>query len=151
MSSNTTQTSTCSEVAAYSGEVCRDQLMSLQMCFSGASSPLNIPATIDLQQGETEAQRLQNGLLLLNPSDRCLEGVQPFLCLHMFSLCDTGGTLHTTLREECLDVRDNLCAAEWERAAFLLPPGTLPVCEDLPDLTDECAGVSYKTSSMHIA
>ena len=40
-----------------------------------------------------------------------------------------------------MSLRDNVCSSEWESALRLLPQGTLPVCDDLPDVTDECTGI----------
>ena len=138
----------CAEVSSYSGGVCTNQLTALQACFSGATSPpppLSIPSTIDQKQGESDAMQLLNGLLFLNPTPECLEAVNPFLCLHIFQLCDARGNLRTTLREECLRIRETACFSEWARALSILPPGTLPVCEDLPDSSDECIGMLKKS------
>ena len=132
----------CSKVSEYSGEVCRDELMSLQMCFSGVTSPLNIPSSIDQQIGENDAMSLVNGLSFLNPSQQCSEAIMPFLCLSIFSLCDSSNTLHTILRQDCLDVRDDVCTREWSQAVAFLGDGVLPVCEDLPDIIEDCTGNS---------
>ncbi len=137
----------CEEAVPYSGEICTELFTSLQTCYSGASSPppaLNIPSAVDQQQGENTAVQLLNGLVLLNPSPECSEQIRPFLCLHIFGLCDTSGNLHTTLREECLRLRDSVCSSEWTTAMSLLPLGTLPVCEDLPDADEECAGIIHE-------
>ena len=130
----------CTQVSEYSGEVCRDELMSLQMCFSGVTSPLNIPLSIDQQTRENDAMSLVNGLSFLNPSQQCSEAIMPFLCLSIFSLCDSNNTLHTILRQDCLDVRDDLCAREWSQTVAFLGDGVLPICEDLPDVIGDCTG-----------
>ena len=143
ITTNGTRTSdSCQTVAPYSGEICAEFLTPLQACFSDTSppAPLNIPSAVDQQQGETDAIRLLNGLFFLNPSPECLETVRPFLCLHVFGLCDSRDNFHTTLREECLRLRDGVCSAEWIAAMSLLPPEALPVCEDLQDSTEECIG-----------
>ena len=127
----------------YSGEVCRDELTSLQMCFSGVTSPppaLNIPSLVDQQTGERDAMNLVNGLSFLSPSQQCREAIVPFLCLSIFTLCDSSNRLHTILREDCLALRDDICADEWSQAVAFLGTEVLPVCEDLPDITDECIG-----------
>ena len=141
--SSTLNNSSCLQVETYTGEVCRETFTSLQICFSGfPSSPpaLNIPSSIDQEAGERDASLLVNGLSFLNPSPQCREAIIPFLCLYIFTLCDVDGHLHTVVREDCLELRDNICIEEWSQAAALLPPGSLPVCEDLPDATDECIG-----------
>ena len=128
----------CSQVSEYSGEVCRDELASLQMCFSGVTSPLNIPLSIDQQTRENDAMSLVNGLSILSPSQQCSEAIMPFLCLSIFSLCDSSNTLHTILRQNCLDIRDYVCTREWSRAVAFLGDGVLPICEDLPDVIEDC-------------
>ena len=114
------------------------QLTSLQICFSGTPSPLTIPSATDQQQGEADMMQLTWGLQFLDPSPECEERIRPFLCLHIFGLCDSNSTHHTTLRQECTELRDDVCAMEWSTAVNFLPVGTLPVCESLPDLTDMC-------------
>lgn len=100
---------------------------------------MNIPSLIDQEVRERDAMLVMNSLPLLSPSPECIEAITPFFCLFIFTLCDSSNNLHIVLREDCLELRDNVCAEEWNFAA-LLGPGVLPVCEDLPDRTDECAG-----------
>ena len=140
---------TCSQVSEYSGEVCRDELTSLQMCFSGVTSPLNIPSSIDQQTGETTVMSFVNRLRFLSPSQQCSEAIMPFLCLSIFSLCDSNNTLHTILRQDCLDIRDNFCIQEWAFAVSLNAEA-LPVCEDLLDLTVDCIGRFNNNNSLKI-
>ena len=130
----------CLQAATYSGEVCRETFVSMQTCFSGEASPLNIPSRIDQEAGERNARNLVDGLLLLGPSLQCREAILPFLCLSTFTLCDTSNNLHTILREDCLELRDNICAEEWSRAVAILGRGVLPDCEQLPNDTDRCIG-----------
>ena len=135
---------TCADTVPYSGEVCSDLLSELQTCFSGASlmAPLlNIPASVDQDEGESNSVQLFNGLSFLNPSPECSEQVMPFLCLHIFGLCDANGNHHTTLRDECISLRDDVCSNEWAMAMSFLPAGSLPACEDLSDMTDKCTGM----------
>ena len=143
---NTTDSSdACVKVTPYSGQICTEVFTSLQICYSGVSSQppaLNIPSSIDQQQGESYADQLLKGVLLLNPAPECLESMRPFLCLHIFGLCDTSDNFHTTLRGGCLSVRDDVCSSEWRTAMSFLPPDALPVCEDLPDEVDECTGLT---------
>ena len=136
----TTVSNNCTQVSEYSGEICKDELVSLQMCFSGVTSPLNIPSSIDQQTGESDAMSLVNGLSFLNPSQQCSEAIMPFLCLYTFNLCDSNNTLHTILRQDCLDIRDDICAREWSQGVTFLGDGVLPVCEDLPDVIENCTG-----------
>ena len=134
----------CAQVTVYSGDICRNELLSLQTCFSGVTSPspaLNIPSSIDQETGESDATRLVNGLSFFNPSQQCKEAIIPFLCISIFNLCDSSNTLHTALRKDCLYIRDDVCVSEWSTAVEFLGADVLPVCEELPDnITLECTG-----------
>ena len=130
---------TCSGgVALYSGELCKAELASLQVCFSGIASPLTIPSSLDQQQGETNISRLAVGLRLLSPSPECEMSIKPFLCLHVFGLCGSDTAHYTTTRQMCTELRDDLCVTEWSTAAGFLGPEVVPVCETLPDVSVEC-------------
>ena len=86
------------------------------------------------------------GLQFLNPSPECEKRVMPFVCLHLFGLCNSGGNYHTTMRETCVELSDDICAAEWKLAAEYLPE-VLPVCENLPDDVDECDGMNINCTT----
>jgi hypothetical protein len=136
-------TSSCQQADVYTGEVCRETFTSLQACYSGYSIPppaLNIPSAVNQIAGESDAVLLIEGLNFLTPSPECREAFTPFLCLSIFMLCDSNDRLHTILRDDCMMLRDDICATEWNRALAFLPPGVLPVCEDLSDIADECVG-----------
>ena len=131
----------CSEVAVYSGEVCKDVFTSLQTCLSGRMSPppaLNVPSLIDQQSGERDVVSLVNALSALDPNPQCMEAIKPFLCVSVFKLCDSSNQLHTVLREDCLALRDDVCADIWD----FFDAGVLPVCENLPSATNDCTGKS---------
>ena len=137
---NPTNPSACLQVETYSGEVCSETLASLQACFSGVTTleNLNIPSLVDQEAGERDAATFVNGLPFLNPNPQCREAIEPFICLSIFTLCDPDGDLHTITREDCLELRDNICAELWSLAVGILGAGALPVCEDLLDITNEC-------------
>ena len=120
--------------------------MSLQMCFSGATSPppaLNIPSSIDQKTSESDAMSLMNSFSLFSYNKQCNEAIMPFLCLSIFSLCDSSTTLHTILRQDCLDIRDDICASEWSEIKVFLGTDALPVCEDLqPVIMEDCIGIT---------
>ena len=140
---STLNDSACQQVQIYTGEVCREELTALQACYSGmTTSPpqLSIPTQIDQEEGEKNALLLVNGLSFFNPSPECRRAITPFICLFIFTLCDSDSRLHTILRGDCLELRDNICAAEWSQALAVLPTGTLPICEDLLESTEECIG-----------
>ena len=133
---------TCAKVTAYSGGICRDELLSLQTCFSDVTSPP--PAETD----ENDIMSLVNGLSLFRPSQQCREAILPFLCIFIFNLCDNNNTLHTILREDCLHIRDDVCAEVWQIAVDYQVP--LPVCENLPDVNTmvECIGTQWQYTSL---
>ena len=69
--------------------------------------------------------------------------IKPFLCLSIFPLCDNEDNVHTILKETCVELRNRTCAREWIAATALLNSfnlQNLPVCEKLPDVSDECIG-----------
>ena len=132
-------TESCSQVESYSGEICRNELTSLQLCFFGATtSVLNIPTSIPQESSESDAMLLVNGLNILTPSEECLAAIVPFLCLSLFPLCDTDNNLRTVSREDCLSLRDEICVDIWRMATRVLGPGVLPICEELPDVSNGC-------------
>ena len=119
-------------------DICRNEMMPLHNCLSGDGSEIIVPFTSNLQRSKQDLRALVGGLPLLQPSPACEARVKPFLCLHVFGLCDSSGKYHTSLRRECTEIRDNICAKEWRKAVDLLGDDALPVCEDLPDVTEEC-------------
>ena len=142
---NHTQVSKCSTQETYSGLVCRDALSSWQMCFSGKAAP-SIPSLMDHTQVEHDAQMLLQALPILNPSPECAEKIEPFLCLYLFGLCDSDGVLHTLQRSDCLYLREDVCSREWDKTVQFLGASVLPVCENLPDITDDCIGTGVDFS-----
>ncbi len=138
---NVENATTCSLVEPYSGEVCREELISLQLCLfdeTASSSALNIPTSISQDSSEEQAMLLVNGLSFLSPSEECLEEIFPFLCLALFPLCDPDNNLRTISRVGCLSLRDEICVDTWRMAVQVLGPGVLPICESLPDISNEC-------------
>ena len=132
----------CAQGTAYTGELCKAELASLQECFSGTASPLTIPSSLDQQEGETNISRLAVGLGFLSPSPECERRIRPFLCLHVFGLCGSDTAHHTTTRQMCTELRDDLCVTEWSTAVGFLGAGVLPVCENLPDIEEDCMSTS---------
>ena len=131
----------CSQVEPYSGEVCRDHLISLQLCFfdaTASSSALNIPTSISQDSSEEQAKILVTGLSFLNPSDECLGAILPFLCLALFPLCDPDNYLRIISRTDCLSLRDEICVDTLRMADQFLEATVFPTCEDLPDISNEC-------------
>ena len=133
---NTTNTSDA--CVPYTGEFCKAELTSMQHCLSDRPSPvLTIPSTTDQQQGETDITLLLRGLPLLRPSPECERSLRPFLCLHVFGVCDSESDYHFTNREMCSELRDEVCVREWSVTVELLGEGVLPVCENLTTTADD--------------
>ena len=123
---------------SYTGDVCRDVLQSQQSCLPDGlgSSEIHIsPRDGDNQEElEIQAQLLLNGLSspLISASPECEEAVLPFLCLYLFSLCDSDGTLYQPSSMDCVTISTVVCAREWIIATMLLGQERLPQCESLP-------------------
>ena len=127
---------------AYSGDICRDELTSLQTCFSGATSAtpvLNIPVSMDQVMAEEQAVFLINGLRLY-ASPECVEVAVPYICLTFFPLCDSDNDLHTVSRDECVFLKNDICADTFRLAERVLGSSSLPVCGELPDISNDCNG-----------
>ena len=85
-------------------------------------------------------------------SPACALEVRPFLCLYFFGLCDSSEKVsYQPSASHCRNLRDNICAEEWEKVRLLgqLLPNVpaLPKCdvefseEDVPcDSDDGSAG-----------
>lgn len=132
----------------YAGMACESLLTSLQTCYSGGvTSPSTgldvVPALIGqtMEQSETSATTLLRGLPLLMPTAECRDVIMPFICLANFPLCDAEDQVHTIVRKVCMELRDSVCMGEWQRAIGALGADALPICEQLPDITDECFGM----------
>ena len=66
-------------------------------------------------------------------SKRCLAVVIPFLCQYVYPPCDSNGNAQFITQEQCINIRDDVCEAEWKIAmpiAISTGQGNLlPVCE----------------------
>ena len=94
----------------------------------------------DQEELEIQAKLLLNGLSspLISASPECEEAVLPFLCLYLFSLCDSNGTLYQPSSMDCVTISTVVCAREWIIATNFLGQEALPQCELLPVATIEC-------------
>ena len=85
-----------------------------------------------------QAMQLLNGLSFISASPECEKAVLPFLCLHLFGLCDSNGTLYHPSSMDCETISTEVCQREWTAATNLLGQETLPRCESLPEESLEC-------------
>ncbi len=126
---------TCAQTEVYHGEACREALQDAQSCLMDDQGDGNIyiPASGSQDALETEAQTMIAALPLLQPSQECEKAIVPFLCLHIFRLCDTNGSLHQLSSQQCSNVTGNFCAREYPAIVAFVGAEKLPVCTSLPD------------------
>ena len=126
----------CDEQELYEGQVCQQALQDIQSCIPGTEncSRVYIPSTGGKQQDLEEHARklIVLGLQLLQPSPQCEEDAASLLCLYIFKLCDSNGTLYQPLASECEMVRSYTCVLEWKTTEMFLGTTKLPDCATLP-------------------
>ena len=123
---------------AYRGKTCKNVLQIQQACLTGRgdSQEVYIPQDINQEKMELQAHQLLTvGLSFLQTSAECEAAVQPFLCLYLFGLCDSGsGQVYQPSFTECVTLMTMTCAREWQVAINTqLGQTLLPSCESLPD------------------
>jgi len=62
-------------------------------------------------------------------SKQCAEVVLPFLCQYIHPPCDGNGSVNLISEEQCSNIRDVVCAAEWRLVMATSSSSLLPVCE----------------------
>ena len=102
-----------------------------------APSPIMIPAAINQERSEADADLFFSGLGFLGTSTECEEEITNFLCLKLFGLCIDGEFVSID-NETCMLLRDRLCPNEWELAGDFLGEENLPNCETLPKRQLDC-------------
>ena len=81
-------------------------------------SDVFIPSDVDQEMREEQAQLLfTTGLPLLGASEDCVRESKSYFCLLLFGLCDGSGQNRLPSWEECIDIQQNVCAAEIQRAS----------------------------------
>ena len=98
-----------------------------------------------IRNEENTAAQLINGLTSLGASDECLSNAVPFLCLHLFGLCDVSGVTIQPTSSQCEEIRDTTCHQEW---MFIdkLDIG-LPNCEIFPAESMSCPATNESLST----
>ena len=113
-------------------------LQSQQSCLPDRLGSSDIYITprdgVDQDELEIQAELLLNGLSsqLISASPECEEAVLPFLCLYLFRLCDSNGTLYQPSSGDCVTISTVVCEREWIAATTILGQERLPQCELLP-------------------
>jgi len=63
-------------------------------------------------------------------SDECSATVLPFLCQYVYPPCDGNGSAQFITKEQCINIRDEVCASEWSIAISTKLGSLLPTCEE---------------------
>ena len=124
----------------YTGSVCLSELQQWPHC---SKSGVFIPSDIDQETQEREAQQLLTALQLLNPSESCMMAFRPFLCLYLFGLCEENGNVVQPSYEDCVVLKDVICAEEIKTATALLGSDQLPDCFNFPQNETLCCKFVY--------
>ena len=134
------QSMTCATPIEYTGTVCQEELESLKRCLLGEGDRESAHPLI-ITENNLEAARTVLSSDLVSPA--CAAEVKPFLCLHLFGLCNaTGGVPYQPTACHCRNLRDNICANEWRLVEMIQPIlnfPALPNCDtELSDNNKPC-------------
>ena len=114
------------------GGVCQTALQSVLLSLK--CDPTGAPLVLSDQ--EMTINDYLSNLELILPSVECREAVTPFLCLHLFGLCDSTGVSLQPTSGQCEEIRDRVCRTEW--ATALSFGVDLPDCESFPSEQASC-------------
>ena len=119
-----TQSLTCAAPITYTESVCQQELNSIRNCLQ--TGDRNTHPLIVTNSNHANAELALSYVDRL-ASDACAAEVKPFLCVYFFGLCDsTTGASYQPTASSCKNLRDNVCAKEWNLASTLI---ALPICE----------------------
>jgi len=84
-------------------------------------------------------------------SEQCAEVVLPFLCQYIHPPCDGNGSVNLISQEQCSNIRDVVCAAEWRLVMATSSSSLLPVCEHFSnvDNTDNTTQITPQPLQCH--
>ena len=74
-------------------------------------------------------------------SEQCSAVVMPFICQYVYPPCDGDGSPLLITEEQCINIRDDVCANEWRFALNLDQGSLLPTCEDFGGVDNSSAGI----------
>ena len=125
-------TPSCALPVIYTGAVCQEELRSLRNCLLGEGDSKSVYPQILTETNLAAAKTIFPFIEQASPA--CAVEVKPFLCLYFFGLCDSSeGVSYQPSASHCRNLRDNVCAKEWEQVRTLgqLLPNipSLPNCE----------------------
>ena len=79
-------------------------------------------------------------------SEECSAAVMPFVCQYAYPPCDRNGSPLLITKEQCVNIRDDVCANEWRIAITTEFGALLPTCEAIKSENNFSSGVTVNTS-----
>ena len=86
-----------------------------------------VNSDITEQQVSLFLTNLKNFPDLIN--EECSVAIIPFLCQYVYPPCDGNGNKQFITREQCINIREEVCEIEWKIAMATNFGSLLPVCE----------------------
>ena len=80
-------------------------------------------------------------------SEECSAAVMPFICQYAYPPCDGDGSPLLITQEQCVNIRDEVCANEWRIAMATDQGSLLPVCEAFDNDEDVSSSVTASNAS----
>lgn len=135
------QVDSCSMGVPYPGGLCEPVLEDMLLSMD-CDSELPLSVLHGNQEGNA---RVLLPIFSQSHSLECRIAAIPFLCVHLFGLCDSSDVPVQLTSLQCKNIRDNLCTVEWGSALGL--GFVLPDCERLPEEPSACSNESSETMS----
>ena len=79
-------------------------------------------------------------------SEECSAIVKPFICQYAYPPCDRNGSPLLITQEQCVNIRDDVCANEWRIAMATELGELLPTCEAIESRGDSSSVVTRNDS-----
>ena len=70
-------------------------------------------------------------------SKECLFTIIPFLCQYLYPPCDVNGNVKFITQQQCINIRDEVCASEWRYVMAAKIRSILPICEAIDGKSKE--------------
>ena len=105
--------------ASYSKSTCLASLLRSKSYLTGVQengSSVDVSENVDLEANENSIQVIISHLSLLNATETCISSLIPFMCLHLFPLCDGDGAVPAPTRDQCIEVCRVACKDVWQKA-----------------------------------
>ena len=96
------------------------------------TDPLITMSNNDIQEPEKQILEFLDLLrkLSFSISEQCSAVVMPFICQYVYPPCDGDGSPLLVTEEQCINIRDDVCAQEWRIARTTELRPLLPICEE---------------------